>query len=277
MDREGESMIMKIVALMEDTKGNELCMYEHGLSLYIETQKHHLLFDTGASEKTIKNAQQLGIDLRQVDTVILSHGHYDHAGGIIPFSKINPSAKIWMQKKANKDYYHGQKYIGIDKQIMKLPQFQTIEGNQIIDEELFLFTHITGRQYFSASNLELTEKIAGNDVLDSFDHEQCLVINEGQKHILLSGCAHNGIMNIIETYKQLFHGYPDVVISGFHLCQKTAYTHQEVKNIQDLAHDLKHLPTQFYTGHCTGQQAYLIMKDIMKDKLHYLHCGDILS
>ena len=100
MDREGESMIMKIVALMEDTKGNELCMYEHGLSLYIETQKHHLLFDTGASEKTIKNAQQLGIDLRQVDTVILSHGHYDHAGGIIPFSKINPSAKIWMQKKS---------------------------------------------------------------------------------------------------------------------------------------------------------------------------------
>ncbi|WRK55771.1 MBL fold metallo-hydrolase [Coprobacillaceae bacterium CR2/5/TPMF4] len=89
---------MKIINLIEDTPGSSNCLYEHGLSFYIETKKHKILMDTGASDAFIKNATQLGIDLKQVDIVVLSHGHYDHSGGILSFVKINPNATIYIQK-----------------------------------------------------------------------------------------------------------------------------------------------------------------------------------
>ena len=88
---------MKIVNLIENTEGHSGCVAAHGLSFYVETEKHKLLLDLGPSEETIKNAERSGIDLPAVDTVILSHGHYDHSGGIIPFTKINDKALIYMQ------------------------------------------------------------------------------------------------------------------------------------------------------------------------------------
>ena len=97
---------MRIVNLMEDTKGNESCIYEHGLSFYMETEHHKLLLDFGASDATLANAKTLGIDLTQVDLAVLSHGHYDHSGGILPFAQINPSAEIYLQKTALGDYYN---------------------------------------------------------------------------------------------------------------------------------------------------------------------------
>ena len=90
---------MKIITLVENTTENECFTAEHGLSIYIETEKHKLLLDTGQTDALIHNAETLGIDLSEVDTVILSHGHYDHSGGILPFSMINNKAQIIMQKK----------------------------------------------------------------------------------------------------------------------------------------------------------------------------------
>nr|MCR5032788.1 MBL fold metallo-hydrolase [Lachnospiraceae bacterium] len=89
---------MKIVNLIENTEGTSGCAYAHGLSFYVETKKHKLLLDLGPSEETLRNARHLGIDLTRVDTVILSHGHYDHSGGILPFTQINPHATIYMQR-----------------------------------------------------------------------------------------------------------------------------------------------------------------------------------
>ena len=88
---------MKLITLVENTCGNNGCIAEHGLSIYIETDKHKLLLDTGQSDAAVKNAETLGIDLSKVDTVILSHGHYDHSGGILPFSKLNKTARIIMR------------------------------------------------------------------------------------------------------------------------------------------------------------------------------------
>ena len=110
---------MRIINLMEDTDGKNGCLYEHGLSFYIETNHHKLLLDTGASEATLENAKKLGIDLTRVDTVILSHGHYDHSGGIMAFAKLNPKAKIYLQRSAGFDYYNlkenKEKYIDNDE------------------------------------------------------------------------------------------------------------------------------------------------------------------
>ena len=96
---------MRIVTLIENTVGSKPLKCEHGLSIYVETRKHKLLLDTGRSGAAIDNAKALGVDIKNVDTVILSHGHYDHTGGVMRFALENPKAKIYMQKSGGKDYY----------------------------------------------------------------------------------------------------------------------------------------------------------------------------
>ena len=282
---------MKIITLVENTTQNMNLIAEHGLSIYIETAKHKLLVDTGSSDALLHNAQILGIDLTQVDTVILSHGHYDHSGGILPFAAINPHAKIYIQRKALANYYHGERYIGIDKEIASLPQVQLLDGDFKIDEELSLFTNVTGRRFWPKSNIGLTKRICNvnsecetgqaNDMQipestyieqqDQFDHEQCLVSASGSERILLSGCAHNGILNLLDHYRMLYNSLPQIVISGFHMMKKTGeYTKEEVSIITQTAEELSKLDVKFYTGHCTGQPAYDMMKPIMGNKLQQI-------
>lgn len=269
---------MRIINLVEDTAGSSQCQCEHGLSFYVETQKHRLLVDSGATDLFLKNVALLGVDLTQADTLVLSHGHYDHAGGILAFSRINPKAKIYLRDSAAEDYYHltgqGEKYIGIDKSIPKLAQCVRVEGDLRIDEELFLYTNIAGTKYPAKGNLQLKKKQGDHFVQDTFAHEQCLVITQGDAHILMSGCAHSGIVNILDRYEEIFHADPDVVISGFHLMQKDAYTEEEADNIRRLARALLERKSFFYTGHCTGQKAYEIMKEIMGERLCPIHSGD---
>lgn len=264
---------MKIVTLIENTCGREGCLSEHGLSLYIETAGHKLLMDTGASDAFIRNAELLGVDLQAVDTVVLSHGHYDHSGGLRAFAKINSTAPIYMQSQAGADYYHGERYIGIDKEILKLPQVRLTEGAVKLDEELSLFAGITGRRCYPQSNLVLTRREKGREEQDSFAHEQCLVIQEGKERVLVSGCAHNGILNILDKYREIYHGLPDRVVSGFHMMKKIPYTEEETATILSNARELAGYDTVFYTGHCTGDEAFALMKPIMGEKLVRLASG----
>ena len=167
---------MKIVVLMEDTGRDPAYRSEHGLSIYVETEKHRLLVDTGKTDAFLGNAKRQGIDLAKVDTVVLSHGHYDHGGGIMSFREINPHAVIYMQQSACGGYYHGERYIGIDKRIAGLANIRMLEGDWRIDRELFLFSGITGRKYFAQGNLSLRKREEGKEMPDSFAHEQCLAI-----------------------------------------------------------------------------------------------------
>ncbi len=286
---------MRIVTLIENTPGSGGCLYEHGLSFYIETPRHRLLMDTGASGAALSNAEKLGIDLSAVDTLILSHGHYDHSGGILPFAKLNPNARIYMQRSAGGDYYHQKqdscRYIGIDKAILELPQLILLDGSCRIDEELLLFTGITGQRFRPKANLNLMHRkdirpgpdaagqIPGQDELeqDPFEHEQCLVITAENKQILFSGCAHKGILNILDRYREIHHADPDLVLSGFHMAQKAEYTGEDILSIRQTAAELMQTDSMFYTGHCTGLPAYDIMKEIMGDRLGYFHSGDTIT
>ncbi len=267
---------MKIINLVEDTWGRDGCVKEHGLSFYIETNKHKLLMDTGATDAFMQNAKVLGIDLQQVDMVILSHGHYDHSGGIMALAQKNSTAKIYMQRTAANEYYSmrgsGEAYIGIDKKILTLPQLELVDGNKKIDEELFLFSGITGRRFWAKSNLRLKRKEGELLVQDHFEHEQCLVIVQEGKHILLSGCAHNGILNILDRYQEIYGDAPDMVISGFHMIQNK-YSEEDIVAIRSTAQELAKLKTVFYTGHCTGQEPYEMMKLIMGEQLQQIHSG----
>lgn len=267
---------MKIINLVENTKKSE-CLNEHGLSFYVETKKHKLLIDTGASDMFIQNAECLGVDLTQIDIVILSHGHYDHSGGLLPFAKLNPSAKIYLKDTADGDYYHvdpdREEYIGIDKEIMKLPQIVSVKDSVELDEELMLLTGFSGERNPSWSNQKLKQKVGDTYIQDTFLHEQCLVLTQGERKILLSGCAHNGILSILDKYHKHFGEYPDTVISGFHMMKEIDHTQEEVEYIRQTAYELLKTNALFYTGHCTGQAAFAIMKEIMGDKLQELYSG----
>lgn len=264
---------MKIVTLIEDTCGNPSCSYEHGLSVYIETEKHKILMDTGATAAFLANARILGIDLNQVDILILSHGHYDHGGGILSFAERNSHARIYLQSEALGDFYHGDRYIGINKEIAALSQVCLLEGDCRLDEELEIFSHVTGRRLWAKSNLQLKKRADGVEVQDEFEHEQCLVITKGDKRVLLSGCAHNGILNILDRYWELYGSMPDLVISGFHMAKKGGYSPEEEECIRQTAEELARYDTLFYTGHCTGQTAFDLMKPIMGEKLIQIHSG----
>ena len=266
---------MKIVTLVENSCGRGGCIAEHGLSVYIETQKHKLLLDAGQTDAVVKNAETLGIDLSAVDTVILSHGHYDHSGGIMPFAKINPNAKIVMHSKASEPHYNGERYIGIDKAILDLPNLLLVGGDIKLDEELFLFSGITGRRCYPQGNKKLLRLENGEKVADDFAHEQCLVIRQDGKSWLLSGCSHNGILNILDRYNELFGNVPDYVITGFHMMKKDGeHTEEEKAVIIQTSRELAQMDTVFYSGHCTGIPAFEMMKTVMGDKLIAMHSGE---
>ncbi len=334
---------MKIINLIENTEGAAGCSYAHGLSFYIEVGKHKILFDLGPSGETLDNARKLRIDLTKVDTVVLSHGHYDHSGGILPFAKLNPGAQIIMQKNAGEEYYaddgvkteenteaaskagfeeintdgkikeitedikeiteeinstaketkadtcikistetgvetsiekNRYRYIGIDKDILKLPQVKLISGDYLIDEGIELFTLKKRTHKLPFTNKRILEKVGDKYIGDEFDHEHYLVIREQGRAVLISGCAHNGIISITDAYMEKYGSAPDLAISGFHLMKKTEYTETEITEIREIAETLRSYPTEFITCHCTGTAAYDVMKEIMKDKLNYVHSGE---
>ena len=266
---------MKIITLVENSCGNANCIAEHGLSLYIETEKHRILLDAGQTDAVVRNASVLDVDLSETDTVILSHGHYDHSGGLIPFSGINLKARIYMQRSAAEPHYNGDRYIGIDPQVSCLPNICMIDGDLLIDEELFLFSGIKGRRLFPEENHKLSVIRNGHKIPDDFTHEQILVVTQGEKKWLFSGCAHNGILNILDRYRELTGSSPDYAVTGFHLMKKTGeYTVKEEAAIKETALELSHTDTVFYSGHCTGTPAFKIMKQIMGDQLIAIHSGD---
>ena len=275
---------MRIINLIENTEGIDGCVYAHGLSFYIETSGHKLLMDLGPSEDTIKNAAVLGVDLSSVDTVILSHGHYDHSGGIIPFTKINDHALIYMQESAIKDYYADDgkdvlerfRYIGINKEIETLPQVRFLNGDAVIDDELEIFTIHSRSHELPFTNKRLLVRVGNEYMNDDFNHEHFLVIRQEGKIVLISGCAHNGILNILDAYKDKYGKAPDMVVSGFHLMKKTEYSEKEIEEIKSIAYELKDYPTKFVTCHCTGLAAFDIMKNIMGDRIEYVHSGETI-
>lgn len=273
---------MRIINLVENELGETGCEAAHGLSFYVETENHKLLFDTSPSDVVLRNAQKLGVDLTAVDTVILSHGHYDHSGGILSFVEVNPRAKIYMQHNAGGDYYaydgedKGFRYIGIDKKILSSPQVQLLEGDTKLDDELQLFTVDKRAFPLPSTNKRLRELRGIEYKQDEFKHEQNLLLTADGKKILFCGCAHNGILNVMETLERKFGKelLPDLVIGGFHLMKRTEFSETDTAEVTEIANRLKSYKAHFATCHCTGLPVFNQMKEIMGEQLRYVYSGD---
>lgn len=274
---------MRIVNLVENTEGRRACPAEHGLSYYIESAHHKILMDTGQSDLFLKNAQALGVDLTQVDTVVISHGHYDHGGGLPAFLKVNEKAKIYIQSSARGEFYSSSgtpepHYIGLSEEFFSSGRITWIDGERILDEELSLFSHIGTKYPIPSANRALLMKTPEGFVPDDFAHEQCLVVREGEQLVLFSGCAHHGILNVLDRFRELYGRNPDAVLSGFHLKKKEGYGEDDARELVELAYALKEQgQTLFYTGHCTGEEPFAVLKSHLGDRLCYVHCGDTVK
>ncbi|MBQ8212162.1 MAG: MBL fold metallo-hydrolase [Treponema sp.] len=286
---------MKITVLTENTisKNPEISKLplqgEHGLSLFIQTQNKNILFDMGQTNLFAKNASLLGIDLQTVDFAILSHGHYDHGGlssplpatlkneyfGIDAFAHINQKAPIFINSNAfSQNYNANKKYIGLNQELLQskiAERFVFVQDEKEITQNIKLFSCNSYKKSVATNAFGLMQLQNGTFVPDNFNHEHYLLIQENDKKILISGCSHKGILNIVEWFK------PDFLIGGFHFKSLDVENPCQKLELESYAKKLASYNTKYFTCHCTGTQQFEILKSIMKEKVEYISTGDVIN
>lgn len=217
-------MHMKILTLIENRCERDDLIAEHGLSLYIEKDNKKILLDTGESGKFIENAKTMGININDIDILVLSHGHYDHVGGVEKFLNENSKAKVYLKSAVKEECYAKRlgisKYIGIDKNILKEHFHRLVFVDKLseIDKDIFIITDIVKEYSLPEGNKYLYIKENGELKKDDFKHELILVIKEKNGLVMFTGCAHSGILNMIKSVKNNFpKEHIKAVLGGFHL------------------------------------------------------------
>jgi len=281
---------MKWTVLSDNRTNDSRLETEHGLSILLETEKHHILLDTGASDVFIRNAEKMGIDLSIVDFVFLSHGHSDHAGGLRYFMGINDKAKVIVSPYAlNGKFYSKRRYLHsittewpeemngrlFLRPVLALASEQVRAGSKRpsaermadqtceIDDGLHIIAHIPQIYPMPQGNRHLFIEGDNNYIPDDFRHELALY-TEG---LLFTGCAHSGLENILAACP-----YPvNAVVGGFHLLDD----HETDDELTNLGQRLKknYPKTKFYTSHCTGSTAFTILKNAIGDMIQPFACG----
>jgi 7,8-dihydropterin-6-yl-methyl-4-(beta-D-ribofuranosyl)aminobenzene 5'-phosphate synthase len=268
---------MIIKALVENTSTSKEFKSIHGLSLYIETQKHKILFDLGPDKLIFKNAQKMKVNIEDIDIVIISHGHFDHGGALKTFLKINKKAKIYIKDTTFEDYYTSllcfKIYVGLDKGLQDNNRIIFTKDYLKIDDEIDLFSDVTEKKFLPSTNNKLYKKSGKEFVPDTFEHEQNLILKQNNNYTLIAGCAHNGIVNIIDKAEDIIGVEINKVISGYHLFQLSLDKDETLDYLNELAKELKTRRSIYYTCHCTGKKQYDVLHQLMGDQMNYLSTG----
>lgn len=259
---------MKLTTLIENTTLSPELTAEHGLSLFVEAAGHSFLFDAGQSGTFAENAAKLGIDLRTAEFAVLSHGHYDHGCGMGRFLELNREAEIYVNPNAFATLHNAkQAYIGLDPALLDSGRLVQTGDIHVIAPGLTLYSCNDRARSVPTDPCGLCERVGHFFLPDDFLHEHYLLIEENGKRVLLSGCSHKGILNILDWFR------PDVLVGGFHF--KTLDPHGE--QLRRYAEELCKYDTVFYTGHCTGEAQFEVLKGYLGDRLNAISTGAVVE
>jgi 7,8-dihydropterin-6-yl-methyl-4-(beta-D-ribofuranosyl)aminobenzene 5'-phosphate synthase len=265
---------MKITTLIENSQDeSKLLKYEHGLSMFIETDNCNVLFDTGKTGDFIDNAEKLNIDLKDIDVLILSHAHYDHCGGIrrlLDTYNINPKIIVSEHFFEKAERYHysdgslksdfskesGYTYVGIDFDkeylISKNLHINFVHDDIFkVSDDIIVFTNFNKYNNFEKLNKDMKLKIYDDKYeVDTFNDEISLGLKTKNGIVVLLGCAHPGFLNIVKTIKERTNEKIAAIIGGTHLIEADPdRISKSIECINNLKPDLLGL------SHCTGENA----------------------
>lgn len=262
----------KITVIVENTAEPPF-QAEHGVSLLIEYGKRRILFDCGAGGVLAYNAGLLGIELDDLSTIVLSHGHNDHTGGISLFKQC----EIWCVTNVEAPHYslhHGQPVHNIS-----MPDTALASFNQQIIHRVQAFTEFDTGIWLTGPIPRLSGEDTGGPFYcdpdgickDSIPDEQAMLLDDG---ILIQGCCHSGIIN---TMEYCHREHPEIavhtVIGGLHLL------HADEERLYRTAEYLRQTKVErLYLMHCTGDNAVeFFRKALPYCKICTPHTGDIIS
>jgi 7,8-dihydropterin-6-yl-methyl-4-(beta-D-ribofuranosyl)aminobenzene 5'-phosphate synthase len=248
---------------------------EWGLCILAQYNDKKILIDTGASHLFADNLKKLGFDISEIDYAVLSHAHYDHANGMPLFFDLNKKAKFYVRETTGANCYHKKYffriYIGIPRKVLTdhADRIEIASGDYKVCEGVYLIPHKSEGLDTIGRREMMYRRIDRKWVPDDFSHEQSLVLDTDKGLVIVNSCSHGGAVNIINEVSETF---PDrhihALVGGLHLHNKSEEEIRSVSNaIKQTGID------KVYTGHCTKNRAFNIMKDELGDKVAQFNVG----
>lgn len=265
---------MKITTLIENLVYQQGLVAEHGLSIYIETDKRKILFDTGQSGLFLQNAQKLGVEIEDIDFLVLSHGHYDHTGGLYPFLEANHKATVYAKREIFTPKYHGHKrFIGVvqDEKLLK-DRFVPIDTITKLDDGVFIMPEIVIHNPADIHFHGMFKKVDDHFIPDEFNDELFLAIKQDDQIHVVTACSHRGVTNICTTATEYFGLPVGLILGGFHTKNSSA---DQVDMIVDYFGQLK--PKSIGTCHCTGVDKYAEIHNDIGSNVFYNFTGNTIT
>lgn len=282
-------MSLKITTLIENLQDKEkrLC-FEHGFSVLIETEDTKILFDTGQTGAFVKNAKDLEINLEDIDTIILSHGHYDHTGGIPALQNVlHKKVPVYIGKeffapkyklledgsyKYNGNPFVRELLIGISPESESFEVRYIEENVTKLSKQLFLFKNFSRENEFETVNPKFFVKTGQKYEQDLFPDEIALGIITEKGLVLVVGCAHVGIVNMLEHVKRILDIPVFAVLGGTHLVE--AGEERLVKTAEALR---RHGVKLVAVSHCTGEKGMELLKKEFSEGFVLNNTGNIIE
>ncbi len=273
---------MRITTLSENTAGNRPkgLLAEYGLSILLETNGRKILFDTGQKLSTVHNAALLGIDLRDLDGIVLSHGHFDHTGGLRSVLEETGEIEIIahpdiFQKKYAKSG-NSKTYIGIPYTKEELEEvgakFRFSKGPTYIGD-ITVTGEVERKISFERIDKSLYVEVDGELKNDELLDDQALVIKTDKGLFVILGCAHRGMINTIEYAKKITGGDEIFgVIGGAHLVAADKIQIEETVKALKVYKILK-----IGISHCTGPKASARLADKFGNRFFYNNVGSVIE
>jgi 7,8-dihydropterin-6-yl-methyl-4-(beta-D-ribofuranosyl)aminobenzene 5'-phosphate synthase len=265
---------MTITSLVDDHCPKRGFLGEHGLSILVESRGKRVLFDTGQTDAFLKNAKRLGIDLSGIDAVVLSHGHYDHGGGLPALYRDYPAPQLFVgsgcMAARGSVSAAGRVDIGLAEPLVPpgSPHPRVVTAPLEIVEGVYLLP-AAGDPATLAFDPRFRKFEGERAVVDDFSDELSLLVQGEDGAVLISGCAHRGIVEIARDASKRFPGSKfRAIVGGFHLVDAAP------ERRRDVARGIAAMdPAAVFCSHCTGLDGYAALAAELPGRVTWLYSG----